>query len=135
NLKWNRIDQTRLTTAVESKFEGIVTHKGIFNNMLFHEQKVKQPMNSKLLGVKRHQLNSPAIKFQAKPMLRNEINPIMVKPLLSKRIALTHQLHKEKLVVQEQSQADGYELSFDYCMVNLQRDWFDRSLLHYAKLW
>ncbi|WP_293931087.1 hypothetical protein [Sphingobacterium sp. UBA6645] len=135
NLKWNRIDQSRLTTAVETKFEGIVTHKGIFNNMLFHEQKVKKPLNHKFLRTKRLQMGSQAINLQAKPMLSSEINPTMVKPLLSKRIALTHQLHKEKLVVQEQSQADGYELSFDYCMVNLQRDWFDRSLLHYAKLW
>lgn len=135
DLKWKRIDQTKLSTSVQQQFEGLIKRNPAIKKTQWHKPLAKQQLNMNLLHAKTQLIRRPAINFQVKPMLVSESKPLLIKPLLSKRIAMTQMLQRDKLLIQQQPEADRFELSFDYCMVNLRRDWFDRSLLNCSKLW
>lgn len=52
----------------------------------------------------------------------------------SRAIALS-KLLKERELKEQNTEANNIEISFDYCLVNLKRDWFDKSLIYYASFW
>ncbi|MVZ65361.1 hypothetical protein GQF61_05800 [Sphingobacterium sp. DK4209] len=138
DLQWKRIDQSRITSPLQNKFEGLIKHRLVSDKPIVKEFQVKFPLqrsNSNFQQMKLQHVRSNRINMPVEPTQRMDLKLQHLPPILSKRIELIHMLKKDDLLVQQPSQADGFELSFDYCLVNLQRDWFDRSLLHYAKLW
>ncbi|MHC8949972.1 hypothetical protein [Sphingobacterium hungaricum] len=68
-------------------------------------------------------------------MITKDVIKVMPNMSTISRMELIHALDKEKLIKEEPVNSNGMEISFDYCLVNLQRDWIDRSLFVYSKLW
>src|SRR5690606_2804901 len=107
DLKWNRINQARITTPLETKFEDLIKSRQIENKLFVKEMKVKplpmKNMNSSAQRVKLQHTNTTNINLQTKLPANNEITVNQVKPLLSKRIDLIHSLNKNDLLIQQQT--------------------------------
>lgn len=51
------------------------------------------------------------------------------------RVRFTNELVKDNSTPPAPVQSNGFSMSFDYCIVNLERRWFNTSLFSYANLW
>ncbi len=139
NLKWNLINKKRISPSMENKFNGVLQLKNIKQQPLIFQKKLNFPEKRnvpfKSINQIQQPVQNPTITLKTVPNIVQEPKKIQVHSLLSKRMELMQSVIKEKLVSEQHSEADSYEISFDYCLVNLHREWFDRSLFHYANLW
>lgn len=54
---------------------------------------------------------------------------------IAERTKMTSQIAHNNTAPQEPVRSNGFEMSFDYCIVNLERSWYDTAMFHHAKLW
>ncbi|WP_282132774.1 hypothetical protein [Cellulophaga baltica] len=54
---------------------------------------------------------------------------------IAERTKMTSQIAHHNTAPQEPVRSNGFEMSFDYCIVNLERSWFDTTMFHCSKLW
>ena len=54
---------------------------------------------------------------------------------IAERTKMTSQIAHHNTAPQEPVRSNGFEMSFDYCIVNLERSWYDTTMFHYSKLW
>ncbi|MFS4493725.1 hypothetical protein [Maribacter sp. 2308TA10-17] len=103
----------RATTVVPSRREGTV-------------RRGASPKPRKPLPVKTTQLKS-ATAWSSLAVLKHLD--------ISERTKITSQIAHHNTAPQEPVRSNGFEMSFDYCIVNLERSWFDTAMFHYSKLW
>lgn len=51
------------------------------------------------------------------------------------RVLLTSDIVKNNTAPEVQVRSDGFSMSFEYCIVHLDRQWFNTSMFHYSKIW
>jgi len=54
---------------------------------------------------------------------------------VAERVRLTNSMAQNNTAPSRPVHSNKFSMSFDYCIVNLHRPWFDSSLFHYRKLW
>ncbi|MGB7393377.1 MAG: hypothetical protein WA913_03185 [Pricia sp.] len=78
---------------------------------------------------------NPPTTAQVKPNLVWSNLSVLKHLDVAERSKMTSQIARNSTVPEEPVRSNGFEMSFDYCIVNLDRGWYDTTMFHYSKLW
>lgn len=135
DLKWKNIENVK---KEDQKIEPIFTKINLKTNYGLKKDRLSRKMlDSRIISTPK--IQPTKLKDHQQVALSNidlnKITQINKSFDFASRATTISKLLQNKQLKEQKAEANNVNISFDYCLVNLKREWFDKSLIYYSNLW